>query len=141
MTLFCLRAASPLRALALSLGLSLVASAGFAADEAGSGTFNAPVYAPAAAASGPPGYGQPMLNPRTPVPPRGASGQGLPGQPRASEFEPRRVELAPSRPSEFQKFVEAATGRRLPLFGASFFVDAALNMGARLFYAFSRLYA
>ncbi|MBC7730883.1 MAG: SLBB domain-containing protein, partial [Bacteriovorax sp.] len=31
------------------------------------------------------------------------------------------------KPSEFQKFVEAATGRLLPLFGAGFFVDAAAS--------------
>lgn len=71
-----------------------------------------------------------MLNSRMPTLPRGANGPGLPGQQRASELEPRRVELAPSRPSEFQKFVETATGRRLPLFGASFFVDAANSVSA-----------
>ena len=31
----------------------------------------------------------------------------------------------PLKPGEFQKFVEAATGRQLPLFGASFFATAA----------------
>jgi polysaccharide export outer membrane protein len=36
----------------------------------------------------------------------------------------RRIE-PPPRPSEFQKFVEAATGRLLPVFGASFFADTA----------------
>jgi polysaccharide export outer membrane protein len=35
---------------------------------------------------------------------------------------PRRAE---PRPSEFQKFVESATGRLLPVFGANFFADAA----------------
>lgn len=35
----------------------------------------------------------------------------------------RRFELSP--PSEFQKFVETATGRRLPVFGSSFFTEAA----------------
>jgi protein involved in polysaccharide export with SLBB domain len=33
----------------------------------------------------------------------------------------------PPKPSEFQKFVEAATGRLLPLFGSTFFTDAANN--------------
>jgi polysaccharide biosynthesis/export protein len=37
----------------------------------------------------------------------------------------RRAPLAPPKPSEFQRFVEAATGRMLPLFGSSFFTDAA----------------
>ncbi len=36
----------------------------------------------------------------------------------------RRNELTPARPSEFQRFVETATGRQLPVFGANFFVDA-----------------
>jgi len=35
----------------------------------------------------------------------------------------RRVDLPPPKPSEFQKFVEAATGRLLPLFGSRFFTD------------------
>jgi hypothetical protein len=30
----------------------------------------------------------------------------------------------PAKPSEFQKFVEAATGRLLPVFGADFFADS-----------------
>jgi polysaccharide biosynthesis/export protein len=37
----------------------------------------------------------------------------------------RRADLVPPKPGEFQKFVEAATGRLLPVFGASFFTDAA----------------
>jgi len=39
---------------------------------------------------------------------------------------PRRAEPAPPpRPNEFQRFVESATGRLLPIFGAGFFADAA----------------
>ena len=117
MPLFCLRSASPLRALALSLGMGLTAAASFAADEAASGTFNAPTYAPAAAASAAAGNGQQTLNPQ-----RGAA--GLAGQ-RGTDPLQRRNELVPVKPNEFQKFVETATGRQLPLFGASFFVDAA----------------
>ncbi len=41
-----------------------------------------------------------------------------------AEMAARRNE-PPPRPGEFQKFVEAATGRQLPLFGASFFATAA----------------
>jgi len=37
----------------------------------------------------------------------------------------RRAPLPPPKPSEFQKFVEGATGRLLPMFGAGFFADAA----------------
>ena len=37
----------------------------------------------------------------------------------------RRTDTTPPKPGEFQKFVEAATGRMLPLFGSSFFADAA----------------
>jgi protein involved in polysaccharide export with SLBB domain len=42
----------------------------------------------------------------------------------ASDNAPRRFE-PPPKPSEFQKFVEAATGRLLPAFGASFFRQSA----------------
>ncbi|MEO7056297.1 MAG: SLBB domain-containing protein [Caldimonas sp.] len=39
---------------------------------------------------------------------------------------PRRSEpTPPPRPNEFQRFVEGATGRLLPIFGARFFADAA----------------
>ena len=39
---------------------------------------------------------------------------------------PRRVEPAPPpKPNEFQRFVEGATGRLLPIFGSTFFADAA----------------
>ena len=41
-----------------------------------------------------------------------------------AEMAARRNE-PPAKPGEFQKFVEAATGRQLPLFGASFFATAA----------------
>ncbi len=37
----------------------------------------------------------------------------------------RRPNSAPAPPSEFQKFVEGATGRLLPVFGQSFFTEAA----------------
>jgi len=37
----------------------------------------------------------------------------------------RRTDMLPQRPSEFQKFVEAATGRQLQPFGARFFNEAA----------------
>ena len=42
----------------------------------------------------------------------------------------RRADLAQPKPGEFQKFVETATGRLLPLFGSSFFADAADTFSA-----------
>ncbi|MBX3621533.1 MAG: SLBB domain-containing protein [Rhizobacter sp.] len=36
--------------------------------------------------------------------------------------------MTPAKPSEFQKFVELATGRNLPVFGAGFFIDAANSL-------------
>jgi len=49
------------------------------------------------------------------------------GRDAADDF-PRRTEPAqPPKPNEFQRFVEAATGRLLPIFGASFFAAAADN--------------
>ena len=43
----------------------------------------------------------------------------------APETTLRRADASPPKPSEFQKFVEGATGRLLPMFGANFFIDAA----------------
>ena len=44
----------------------------------------------------------------------------------AADAFPRRSEPAPPpKPNEFQRFVEGATGRLLPIFGAAFFADAA----------------
>jgi protein involved in polysaccharide export with SLBB domain len=107
---------------------------GHAAEESGGGTFNTPNYsvAPATGASAPEGSrAQQMpagMGQRQPG--RGVVGDSLDGQGRRDvlrQDDPaqRRIELSPARPSEFQRFVESATGRQLPVFGASFFVDAA----------------
>ena len=48
---------------------------------------------------------------------RSANNADVPLQPRAP--------LPPPKPTEFQRFVEGATGRLLPIFGARFFADAA----------------
>ena len=54
------------------------------------------------------------------------NGGGRPGAPNpTADGSQRRANLVPPKPSEFQKFVEAATGRLLPIFGSNFFVDAA----------------
>ena len=60
--------------------------------------------------------------------PRNA-GRGNDGPVPGSEMASRRAEAAP-KPGEFQKFVEAATGRLLPLFGTSFFTAAADSFSA-----------
>ena len=119
-----------------AIGLLLGAAHAQAADEpaAGGNTFSTPGY-PAAAASGARGNAQPGAN-------RGDQGnaigvrsnqngsgtgfngrQGAPGTSPADLLS-RRVDAAPPKPSEFQKFVEGATGRLLPLFGSGFFADA-----------------
>lgn len=125
MTLFRLRSALPSGACLAFAMLLLSHTPMLSAQEPG-GTFNTPAYASGAAASAP---GAPMSGSRPAS--RRAGGEAL--APRAADREaldaaegaPRRIELAPARPGEFQKFVETATGRRLPIFGASFFVDAA----------------
>lgn len=55
--------------------------------------------------------------------------RNLPSRPETVDFAPteapsRRTPLPPAKPNEFQKFVEAATGRLLPAFGAGFFRDS-----------------
>ncbi|MEP6876124.1 MAG: SLBB domain-containing protein [Burkholderiales bacterium] len=101
-----------------------------AADDtaAGSNTFVTPAYPGASAPRGGDQIG----------PGRGgqgdASGQrtnqnmnaaGRQGGPRTTDAPTRRADAPTPKPSEFQKFVEAATGRVLPLFGSTFFADAA----------------
>ena len=115
----------------LSICLALVSTLSNAADEPTNApnTFTAPGY-PAAGAQR--GTGQPDAT----------SGARANGNPNASigifsprqggaqansptDSQPRRLDAPPPKPGEFQKFVEAATGRMLPLFGTSFFADAA----------------
>lgn len=121
---------------ALPVVLALFAVEGHAADESGSGTFNTPSYSsvPAAGASAPdnarsqqvlPGTGQRQLGRGASADTSAGQGRGREGVQRRDEPAPRRIELPPPRPSEFERFVETATGRQLPVFGASFFVDAA----------------
>jgi polysaccharide export outer membrane protein len=122
------------------LVVALMAGGVRAAEESGGGTFNAPTYTPSSAASAPSGGISPQMPPGAPGQ-RAAGRSGVAGMQgsgaigsrgdarlRVDEAAPRRIELLPARPSEFQKFVEGATGRSLPLFGASFFVDAANSL-------------
>jgi polysaccharide biosynthesis/export protein len=117
-----------LRALA-AFGIGLLAGHAQAADETGGGTFNTPAYNASSAASSPSGPGSARNPGNLPGAPgqRGGDAQRRDGDAlrQGGEPLPRRIDLAPARPSEFQKFVESATGRNLPVFGASFFVDAA----------------
>jgi polysaccharide export outer membrane protein len=113
--------------------LCLATGAAFAqtAPDTSGGTFVTPGYPPPTATR--PG----MMN-NGQVPPTGtrpgaadaspdtrtpADRQLRPRQEDDAEFQRRRFE-APPKPSEFQKFVEAATGRLLPVFGAGFFTEA-----------------
>ena len=114
------------------------------ADEppASGGTFTAPGYVPSttsprgAAGNTPPGSaasrnndaaGGNSVQPTTTVRP-GNAGERVPGRTGMGNAAQRNsgaeaADRAPARPSEFQKFVEQATGRLLPVFGSSFFAD------------------
>ncbi len=140
---FRLAAAAPLRATLLAC-LAAASLCGVlparAADEPDAGgTFTAPGYPPRTAPAGTPAAGmagtgtaaQPgnaaVRGPGAPngaANPRGNGANARPGN--ANDLlPPRRAELPPPKPGEFQRFVEGATGRLLPIFGASFFADAA----------------
>jgi polysaccharide biosynthesis/export protein len=120
----------PLRLL-LSLCLSLGLASAMAAEDTpnGGNSFSTPSYPSALA---PKAGTQPQAgNPSDTTSPRAlqnlnaadqAARQGAPGA-NALDAPPRRVDLPPPKPGEFQKFVEAATGRLLPLFGNSFFTE------------------
>src|SRR5258708_5710788 len=124
--------------LALSCCLMVGAAAAQTNEEPTSGgTFNTPGY-PAATpqrtpstnpqtnqrgtTTSPDSIGTPTLrSPQNMLPnqPNGLR-QGLPQQ---GDLGERRPEPTPPKPSEFQKFVEVATGRMLPVFGSSFFTE------------------
>ncbi len=113
--------------------LAFGAASAQAADDtaAGGNSFVTPAYPAASAPRGGTPSGRGSLG--------DAGGQrmnqnatGLPGRPGAQgsnglDAPSRRADLPPPKPSEFQKFVESATGRLLPLFGSTFFADAADN--------------
>jgi polysaccharide export outer membrane protein len=121
---------------ALPFGLAALAATAQPMDESVGGSFNAPGYAPAPAmgASAPWRSSLPAGMGGQRQPGRGGvgvgtegqgAGQGRPRDVRQDDPAQRRIELTPARPSEFQRFVESATGRLLPVFGAGFFIDAA----------------
>ena len=100
--------------------------------------FSAPGYPNANPRATPPGQVGQQPAGANPTSPQDAPGQrpnatpnnAYPGNPRqfadpTDSSLTRRGDRQPPKPSEFQKFVETATGRLLPLFGSSFFADAA----------------
>lgn len=132
---------SALRVLSFLLALSAVAAPAAAAPEddararaaTSGGVFNAPGY-PGTGGTGTDsqldrGRGGPSITGRDT---RGSSPDAR-GQTPDGRFPGSERDVTPSgralqplqRPSEFQRFVETATGRRLPVFGADFFADAA----------------
>jgi polysaccharide biosynthesis/export protein len=118
--------------LLLSLSVSASNAQVLTEEPTSGGTFNAPGYITPGT---PRGAQQP--DGRGMVPGRGAMrtmpdgtptlrtpfGDGVRRDSTVPEVRLRR-EMPPPIPSEFQRFVEAATGRLLPHFGASFFADA-----------------
>jgi protein involved in polysaccharide export with SLBB domain len=128
MILFRLRAC--LLILAAGLSSAGQSSAQSVDDPKTGGTFNTPTYSPTptprqnagtagTTAPNPTGQGGTGTNAR-PMAPQNGSTDGTSRR--------RFVDLPPPKPSEFQKFVEAATGRLLPAFGAGFFSDPNENL-------------
>jgi len=131
---------SLLRAGALAASLLSLSSGLLAAGETTNGSFNTPAYGEPLDSMrlGGTGDNSGMSPGRSGVVVRndGSSGSQQPGafgqqpqqqtQQRPTVTSPgRRSDMLPQRPSEFQKFVEAATGRQLQPFGARFFNEAA----------------
>ena len=126
----------------IAVGVWLASATAGAADDPmnPNGIFTTPGY-PAPATQPYPGNGgnggngQPPLVNQGAQSPGGASGRSVQGQGTSQQPNGRagggtgfdgsvRPPAPPPRPSEFQKFVDTATGRLLPLFGSSFFRDA-----------------
>ncbi|HZW76602.1 MAG TPA: SLBB domain-containing protein [Caldimonas sp.] len=131
-----LRSLAPCRhVLALFLALFASALSAQTPDEPDSGgTFTTPSYPPRTTTqtgnpSLPQGTGsaqQPGTTGRLPTQPGAIDNSGLPRNRTQPETTLRRTEpLPPPRPTEFQRFVEGATGRMLPIFGSTFFAQAA----------------
>ncbi|MEO5843273.1 MAG: SLBB domain-containing protein [Caldimonas sp.] len=132
-----LRRFGALAALASSLSLGPGAPARAADEPDSGGTFTTPTYPQRNVPQGQGSFVQPGANtggaPATMSGRPATSGSTAPGaasrngRDLADTF-PRRSEPAPPpKPNEFQRFVEGATGRLLPIFGQAFFADAADN--------------
>ena len=136
------------RSFFLSLALAVVAAASFAQvgsfldpdRPAAGGTFNTPGYqTPNNTRPGPrgpimPGDPRGSIDPMQPGMPPSVRGAAPPSRaasaPDAQQQLLQRRFAPPPKPSEFQQFVEGATGRLLPIFGARFFADAADTFAA-----------
>ena len=135
MSSFAFSVARRIAALAAVLSLAIALSARAADEPDAGGTFTTPGYPQRSTVPGTPGG---LAQPGTGTAPTQIGGR--PGSangnannaanPRngrdAGDAFPRRAEPAPPpKPNEFQRFVEGATGRLLPIFGSTFFADAA----------------
>ncbi|ARN23352.1 polysaccharide biosynthesis/export family protein [Piscinibacter gummiphilus] len=131
---------SLLRASALAASLLSFSSALLAAGETSNGSFNTPAYGEpldsmrlgGTGDSGGTSSGRSGVVVRNDGSPGGQQpGSSTQQQQQQTQQRPavtspgRRSDMLPQRPSEFQKFVEAATGRQLQPFGARFFNEAA----------------
>ena len=118
--------------LVASLCMLGVASAQRGDETTTGGTFNAPGYAPApaqrAGGNGTSGTSTPGVRSPTGPGTAGTTARPNPQNSNRTDAPSRRVEMLPAKPSEFQKFVESATGRLLPAFGAGFFTDPTENL-------------
>lgn len=130
---------SLLRAGALAASLLSLSSGLLAAGETTNGTFNTPAYGEpldslrlgGTSDNGGASSGRGGVVVRNDGSQSGAQPGALTQQQQQTQQRPtvtspgRRSDMLPQRPSEFQKFVEAATGRQLQPFGARFFNEAA----------------
>ena len=129
-----LRFPAPLLLLTACLSMAGAAHAQVAEEPKTGGTFNTPSYTPTPAQrqgsgqTGMPAQGAVTPGVRNPAAGTGASARPLPQNGMAPDGQQRRADMPPPKPSEFQKFVESATGRLLPAFGAGFFSDPTDNL-------------
>jgi polysaccharide biosynthesis/export protein len=115
-----------------ALLLGLCAAAAAQDEPRAGGTFNTPGYTPPQGSRQPSQAGgvparaaSPAVRPAQPAAPlRGFRPDAPEGTPQFESVLPRQTEAPAPKPSEFQKFVETATGRLLPMFGASFFTGS-----------------
>ncbi len=115
---------------ALGFSLSMVALPAAAQQAALGAAFGVPQNVPTAPATSGDGSSidpraltgsQSISNPQMPAPIVNSAFPGAQRAPNAAQAPTPQRSAAPQRPSEFQRFVQTATGRLLPVFGASFF--------------------
>ena len=109
-----------LRFIASSFTALVLVLAQTTAQGADQGVFLAPTYSPDTS----PGADD---SARSNVPAFGRTGDPPPASSAPTEPLTKRTANGPRKPSEFQKFVETATGRELQVFGSEFFETAGAN--------------